>query len=110
VEVFCYILTQDFNEFAAVREDLLLRMMDLVEESGTGLARPSQTLYVGRDSGVEKEKADKAVQKIAELRDGKQLPFPDFSAEHISSLRGSIDYPQSESVLRNDQHDSGPKR
>jgi len=110
VEVFCYILTQDFNEFAAVREDLLLRMMDLVEESGTDLARPSQTLYVGRDSGVETEKADKAVQKIAELRDGKQLPFPDFSAEHISSLRGSIDYPQSESVLRNDQHDSGPKR
>jgi hypothetical protein len=50
------------------------------------------------------------VQKIAELRDGKQLPFPDFSAEHISSLRGSIDYPQSESVLRNDQHDSGAKR
>ena len=110
VEVFCYILTQDFNEFAAVREDLLLRMMDLVEQSGTDLARPSQTLYVGRDSGVQKEKADKAVQKIAELRDGKQLPFPDFSAEHISSLRGSIDYPQSESVLRNDQHDSGPKR
>ncbi len=110
VEVFCYILTQDFNEFAAVREDLLLRMIDLVEESGTDLARPSQTLYVGRDSGVETEKADKAVQKIAELRDGKQLPFPDFSTEHISSLRGSIDYPQSESVLRNDQHDSGPKR
>ncbi len=110
VEVFCYILTQDFNEFAAVREDLLLRMMDLVEESGTDLARPSQTLYVGRDSGVEKEKADKAVQKIAELREGKQLPFPDLSAEHISSLRGSIEYPQSESVLRNDQHDSGPKR
>src|SRR5438552_4851925 len=110
VEIFCYILTQDFNEFAAVREDLLLRMIDLVEESGTDLARPSQTLYVGRDSGVETEKADKAVQKIAELRDGKQLPFPDFSTEHISSLRGSIDYPQSESVLRNDQHDSGPKR
>ena len=110
VEVFCYILTQDFNEFAAVREDLLLRMMDLVEQSGTDLARPSQTLYVGRDSGVQKEKADQAVQKIAELRDEKQLPFPDFSAEHISSLRGSIDYPQSESVLRNDQHDSGPQR
>jgi MscS family membrane protein len=110
VEVFCYILTQDFNEFAAVREDLLLRMMDLVEDSGTDLARPSQTLYVNRDSGLGKEKADKAVQKIAELRDGRQLPFPDFSDEHISSLRGSIEYPQSESALRNDQHGSGLKR
>ena len=110
VEVFCYILTQDFNEFAAVREDLLLRMMDLVEESGTDLALPSQTLYVGRDSGVEKEKAERAVKKIEELRDGKQLPFPDFSEEHISSLRGSIDYPQPESALRNEQRDSGTKR
>jgi MscS family membrane protein len=110
VEVFCYILTQDFNEFAAVREDLLLRMVDLVEDSGTDLARPSQTLYVSRDSGVEHEKADKATKKIAELRDGKQLPFPDFSEEHISSFQGSIDYPQPESALRNDQRNSGPKR
>src|SRR5215472_12707229 len=31
VEVVAYILTQDFNEFAAVREDILLRMMDIVE-------------------------------------------------------------------------------
>src|SRR6202043_3448865 len=81
VEIFCYILTQDFNEFAAVREDLLLRMIDLVEQSGTDLAKPSQTLYVERDSEAErdkKEKADQAAKKIAELRDGKQLPFPDF--------------------------------
>jgi MscS family membrane protein len=109
VEIFCYILTQDFNEFAAVREDLLLRMIDLVEESGTDLAHPSQTLYVAHDSEAEKdkkEKADQAAKKIAELRDGKQLPFPDFSEEHISSFRGSIDCPQSESVLRKDQRNS----
>jgi MscS family membrane protein len=110
VEILCYILTQDFNEFAAVREDLLLRMMDLVEESGTGLSLPSQTLYVGRDAGVEKEKAVQAVKKIEELRDEKQLPFPDFSEEHISSFRGSIDFPEPDSALRNDQRNSGPKR
>src|SRR5713226_1140069 len=112
VEIFCYILTQDFNEFAAVREDLLLRMIDLVEESGTDLAHPSQTLYLARDSEAEKdkkEKADQAAKKIAELREGKQLPFPDFSEEHIASFRGSIDYPQSESVLRKDQGNSGPR-
>ena len=111
VEIFCYILTQDFNEFAAVREDLLLRMIDLVEESGTDLAQPSQKLYVARDSEGEdkKEKADQAAKKIAELRDRKQLPFPDFSEEHISSFRGSIDYPQAESVLRKEQQNSGSR-
>ncbi len=46
VELVCYILTRDFNEFAAVREDLLLRIMNFVEDSGTNLAPPSQTLYL----------------------------------------------------------------
>ncbi len=99
VEVFAYIMTQDFNEFAAVREDLLLRMLDLVEESGSGFALPSQTLYIGRDAGVEKEKAENAANKIAELRDGKRLPFPDFHEEDISSFKGTIAYPPQESAV-----------
>jgi MscS family membrane protein len=100
VEIFAYILTRDFNEFTAVREDVLLRMMDIMEDSGGGLALPAQTLYLSRDAGVEKEKADNAVKKIAELRDGKQLPFPDFHEEEISAFKGSIEYPQSESAVR----------
>ena len=100
VEIFAYILTRDFNEFAAVREDVLLRMMDIMEDSGGGLALPAQTLYLSRDAGVEKEKADNAAKKIAELRDGKQLPFPDFHEEEISAFKGSIEYPQPESAVR----------
>ena len=107
VELVCYVLTQDFNEFAAVREDLLLRIMHLVEDSGTGFALPSQTLYLGRDSGLEKDKADAAVKKVTEWRDGKQLPFPDFTDENISSFRGSIDYPQPESAQRNQTREAG---
>lgn len=99
LELMSYILTRDFNEFAAVREDLLLRIMDVMEDSGGGLALPSQTLYLSRDSGVEKEKADNAIKKVAELRDGKQLPFPDFHEEDISSFKGSIEYPQPESAV-----------
>jgi MscS family membrane protein len=110
VEVLSYILTRDFNEFAAVREDLLLRMMDIMEDSGGGLAVPSQTLYLSRDSGLDKEKADNAVKKIAELRDGKQLPFPDFHEEDISSLKGSIEYPPPESALRKQPGEPGKGR
>jgi MscS family membrane protein len=102
VEVVAYILTQDFNEFAAVREDLLLRMMDIVDDAGTGLALPSQTLYLGKDTGVETEKADKAVKKIAELRDGGKLPFPDHHEDDKASFKGSIEYPQPESAARSE--------
>lgn len=109
VEVFAYILTRDFNEYAAVREDLLLRIMDVMEDTGGGLALPSQTLYLSRDAGVEKQKADEAAKKIAELREGKQLPFPDFHQDQIASFKGSIPYPPSESPLRKPQ-DDGSKR
>jgi len=101
VEVLSYILTQDFNEFAAVREDVLLRMMDIVESSGSGLALPSQTLYIGRDAGMAQDKTASAVQKVAELRDGKKLPFPDFHKDEISSFKGSIEYPPADSSVRN---------
>ena len=107
VEVVAYVLTQDFNEFAAVREDVLLRIMDIVDNSGSGLALPAQTLYLGRDSGLAKDKAETAVQKIAELRDDKKLPFADFHKEEISSFKGSIDYPPKESTLRKSEDGSG---
>lgn len=110
VEILSYVLTQDFNEFAAVREDLLLRIMDVVDNSGSGLALPAQTLYLGRDSGLAKEKADTAVQKVAELREGKKLPFPDFHKEEISSFKGSIDYPPKESTLRGNEDGAGKGR
>jgi MscS family membrane protein len=110
VEIVAYVLTQDFNEFAAVREDVLLRIMDIVDNSGSGLALPAQTLYLGRDSGLAKDKAESAVQKIAELRDDKKLPFPDFHKEEISSFKGSIDYPPKESTLRKNEDGSGKTR
>ena len=110
VEILAYVLTQDFNEFAAVREDVLLRIMDIVDNSGSGLALPAQTLYIGRDAGLAKDKAESAVQKIAELRDDKKLPFPDFHKEEISSFKGSIDYPPKESTLRKSEDGSGKTR
>jgi MscS family membrane protein len=110
VEVLAYVLTQDFNEFSAVREDVLLRMLDIVESSGTGLALPAQTLYLGRDAGLARDKAETAVQKVAELREEKKLPFPDFHKEEISSFKGSIEYPPKESALRQNEDGAGKSR
>lgn len=53
IEIFTYIGTQDINEFYAIREELNLGIMDLVAAIGTGFAFPSQTLYLGRDQGLD---------------------------------------------------------
>jgi len=40
VEVNAYVKTADFDEFLAVQQELLLRMLQAVEQAGTGLAVP----------------------------------------------------------------------
>jgi len=99
LEIFSYVLTRDFAEFTAIREDLLLRIMDIVEKSGSGFAFPSQTLYFSRDSGLDKEKAAAAEQQVQQWRDQNQLPFPDFAPADKSAFRGSIVYPEPESAV-----------
>ncbi|MGD0791915.1 MAG: mechanosensitive ion channel family protein [Terriglobales bacterium] len=103
LEIFSYVLTRDTVEFAAIREDLLLRIMDIVEKSGTGFAFPSQTVYFSRDSGIDKEKAAAAEQQVQQWRDQHQLPFPDFAPADKSAFRGSIVYPQPESAIGRNQ-------
>ncbi|MGA2234998.1 MAG: mechanosensitive ion channel domain-containing protein [Terriglobales bacterium] len=99
LEIFSYVLTQDANEYSAIREDLLLRIMEIVEKSGSGFAFPSQTVYFSRDSGIDKEKASAAEQQVQQWRDQHQLPFPDFAAADKSAFRGSIVYPPPESAI-----------
>ena len=52
LEVAAYILTTDALKFLAAQENLLLRIMDTIEANGTATAFPSQTLYLGRDTGL----------------------------------------------------------
>ena len=52
VDVTAYVSTRDAEEFLAIQEDLLLRILDLVARCGTGMALPSQRLLLGRDPVV----------------------------------------------------------
>ena len=98
LEVFSYVLTRDYAEFTAIREDVLLRILDIVDKSGSGFAFPSQTLYFSRDSGLDKEKASSAEQQVQQWRDLSKLPFPDFAPEDKSTLRDSMAYPPPDSA------------
>ncbi len=85
VELVCYVLTRDFDEFAAVREDLLMRIMNFVEDSGTSLAKPSQTLYLSGDPASKED----AVKQITDSRQSKPLTGTKASDQNASSAVGS---------------------
>jgi MscS family membrane protein len=46
IEIFVYILTEDGDEFMAVRQDLLLRILDAIKAAGSALAIPTQASIV----------------------------------------------------------------
>jgi len=93
VEVQAFVLTRDPLEFAAIREDLLLRSMDVVAAAGTGFAFPSQTLYLGRDKAPDGEAQKAAEERIALLRAQNKLPFPDFTPEEVAEMTDKLQYP-----------------
>jgi MscS family membrane protein len=99
LEIFTYILTRDVAEFTAIREDILLRLMDIVSDAGSGFAFPSQTVYLGQDSGLDQEKATQATEHVRQWREERQLPFPDFAPTQVSEFRDSLPYPAPESAV-----------
>jgi MscS family membrane protein len=48
IELFCYVLTNDYAEFLKIQEELLLIVMEIVKRHDSDFAFPSQTLYVER--------------------------------------------------------------
>lgn len=49
VEVMAWFQTTDWNEFTAIRQELLLRFMEIVEQAGTGFAFPTRTVHLVRE-------------------------------------------------------------
>jgi MscS family membrane protein len=93
LEVFAYATTCDWEEFLGIREDVFLRIMDIVKQSGTAFAIPSQTVYFGRDNGLDACRTSAAETQVRSWRDEGRLPFPDFAPEQKDQIRGSLVYP-----------------
>lgn len=102
IEVFAYVMTRDSAEFLAIQEDILLRVMDVVEESGAALAFPSQTLYLGRDHVPDDTKSQAAAAAVRQWRAEGALPFPDFSPEQAARVRASPASPPPDSSPSSD--------
>jgi MscS family membrane protein len=100
LELFAYVPTTDWNELLAVREDLFLRIIDVIDASGTGFAFPSQTLYLEKGEGVDAGKTDAAEAQVRAWREKSELPLPYFPQEVIAQLDDSLDYPPQGSAGR----------
>jgi MscS family membrane protein len=98
VEIFAYVLSADYNAHLGVLEDLNLRIMDVVEQSGTGFAFPSQTTYLAKDTGVDNERREAAEGQVGGWREAGALPFPDPDPRRRQELSGTLDYPPKGSV------------
>jgi MscS family membrane protein len=108
LEIFCYVRTTDAAEFFAIREDVFLRVMEAVRSSGSSFSVPSRAVYFSRDRGLDPQKTEAARQTVKQWHEGKMVPFPDLSAAEIQRLRGTLAYPQPDSILLSEDREGGP--
>ena len=93
IEISSYIMVSTLDTSLEVKEDLLLRIMDIVAESGTGFAFPSQTVYFAKDEGVSEEKTKIVADKVKAWKENNDLQVPKFHQDKIDEIEDSIVYP-----------------
>jgi len=93
VEIRVNIDTNDRDEFRAIREDILLRVMNVVKDAGTGFAFPSRTVYQAHDAGLNAERQQAAEAQVRAWCSAQELPFPTFTADYRNRTRNTLDYP-----------------
>lgn len=104
IEIHTYICTADNEEFQEVQEDINLRIMKIIEDSGSGFAFPSQTVYLSKDPGLAKDKTAAAESKVNKWKTDKELQLPRFSNKKIDEISNSLEYPPRESAYINDSN------
>lgn len=93
LDIFAYVQTTDWNEYLGVAEDLNLRIMDIVDQAGSSLAFPTQTISLERAERPDDDAAKMAEAKVKEWRSKNELNLPRFTDEKIAELRGTLPYP-----------------
>jgi MscS family membrane protein len=56
LELSAFVKTCDWTEFTVIRQDLILKIAEIVEAAGTRFAAPTQLTYLSRDTSLEAEK------------------------------------------------------
>ncbi|WP_027135406.1 mechanosensitive ion channel family protein [Geminicoccus roseus] len=93
LDVFAYITSSDYAESLGIREDLNFRIKDIVEQSGARFALPAQTIYLGRENGLDPERIEEVHAEVDAWRSDGRLPFPDFTEAERAALAGTLAFP-----------------
>ena len=67
LELFAYVKTGDWIQFTAIRQEVILKLTEIVEASGTRLAAPTRLNYRSRDIGISGHKANATVGSLVTL-------------------------------------------
>lgn len=100
VEIYAYTYAVDWNDFLGIQEDINLRIAQVIEDSGSGFAFPSQTLYLTKDKGLSQANKEEAERKVKQWIENNELNIPDFTEDEISGLKDSLNYPPDGSSKR----------
>ena len=93
IEVFAYIGVKVYDESLEVAEDLNLRIMDIVSESGSDFAFPSEVQYSLPGKPLDEERAKAVSLQVKEWKAKRELYLPNFPAEKIAAIKNSLEYP-----------------
>lgn len=95
--------SNDFQQYLAIAEDINLRIIDLVNESGTNFAYPSQTIMVEDAAPLDTSQKQQVEALVEQWREQDKLPFPQWPDEYVSQVENTLEYPSkgSSGYLRN---------
>lgn len=94
IEIFAYVPATDYGDFLEAQEDLNLRIADVVANSGTGFAFPSQTVYLAGDSESSREKPHSAEMTVRGWRERKSAQTGKVPREQVGEAKAAIAFPQ----------------
>jgi MscS family membrane protein len=110
LQIHAFANTSLFPEFAAIREDVFLKVIDIVKDAGTGFAFPSQTAYLTRDSGLDGERGKAAEEQVQSWREAGELSFPDNASTQKEKIADTLDYPPEGSPTAQPAKSDKPER
>ena len=76
LHLFAYGKTGNMKEFTAIRQDVVLKIVGIVEAAGTRFAAPTRLTYLRTDPGVDAERVSNIAHHVTELRPGEAFQFP----------------------------------
>ncbi|MEH6606047.1 MAG: mechanosensitive ion channel domain-containing protein, partial [Pseudomonadales bacterium] len=87
--------TTDYQTYLAVGEDIYLRIIDAVRDSGAEFAFPSQTVMLEEPLAFNAGRKTEIEALVEQWRQQDSLPYPNWPEEHIDEIENTLDYPPS---------------